>query len=185
MTMLDPQQLIETARERARLFRGQMTVEHSPPLPVNDRDVMDETMVCSPDVAFIQNCGYLAYHDSCAGHSAWPIPDGLSSHELALFGTASGVVHRTPREGDIFLMYSTRRRQFVHTGVILDVVRHDTIERTEYYDIISAEGNTDHRGLVERGRTMKIERRVTPALGDRFLRWTDLVAVSGEQENAA
>jgi hypothetical protein len=35
--------------------------------------------------------------------SAWPVPFGLSLHELALFGAEHGVLHEQPVSGDVFL----------------------------------------------------------------------------------
>ena len=47
---------------------------------------------------------------------------------------------------------------------------------TIYFDISTVQGVTDHRGLLERGYTCKLQRRLSPSMGDRFLRWCDLPA---------
>ena len=70
-------------------------------------------------------------------------------------------------------------RVFVHAGLVMTVDRNGCLnDHTIYYDTSTVEGDTDHRGLLGRGYTGKLRRRLSLTLGDRFLRWCDLPADS-------
>ena len=47
-------------------------------------------------------------------------------------------------------------------------------DRTVYSETSTIEGDTDHCGLLGGGYTCKLNRRLSPTLGDRFLRWSEL-----------
>ena len=150
---------------------------HAPPIP--EGAVTDDPQAeLSPlDVRLIQHLGFRAFHNEATQRSDWPLPLGLSAHELALYGEVHGILHEQPESGDIFLQRALRGRTFVHAGLVMTVDCHGCFyDRTIYYDTSTVEGDTDHRGRLGRCYTSKLRRRVSPTLGDRFLRWCDLPA---------
>jgi hypothetical protein len=127
------------------------------------------------DAPLIQHCGYWAHFDYRSGRSAWPVPSAATVAELAAFGASRAILHSQPAAGDIFLQYTPRRRGFMHAGIVVDVIasgRYDA--RTPYYDLDTIEGDTDVDGRVAGGVTRRMTRRLSPASGDRFLRWAEL-----------
>ena len=180
MTRLSPQVLVQLARRMVeRELKWTRTELHAPPIPVGA--VTDDPLAeLSPlDVRLIQQLGFRAYHNAATQRSDWPLPLGLTAYELALYGEGHGILHEQPESGDIFLQRALMGRAFVHAGLVM-TVDHDGClnDHTIYYDTSTVEGDTDHRGLLGRGYTGKLRRRLSPTLGDRFLRWCDLPADS-------
>ena len=189
MAHLDPQVLVQaTRRTVSQHLHGKLTELHAPPIPEGPSGpVSDDPMasLATLDVRLLQQCGVLAYYDESAQRSAWPVQLGLSPHELALFGAEHGVLREQPASGDIFLQCSFRTRQFIHAGLVMTVDGTGWLDYHDlYFDTSTIEGDTDHRGLLGRGYTWKLRRRLSPTLGDRFLRWCEL-EVDLELVNAA
>ena len=180
MTRLSPQVLVQLARRTVeRELKLTRTELHVPPIP--EGAVTDDPLAeLSPlDVRLIQQLGFRAYHHAATQRSDWPLPLGLTAHELALYGEVHGILHEQPESGDIFLQRALRGRVFVHAGLVMTVDRNGCLnDHTIYYDTSTVEGDTDHRELLGRGYTGKLRRRLSPTLGDRFLRWCDLPADS-------
>lgn len=179
MAGLNPQVLVQmTRRVVTQQFRGTLTALHAPAIPEGpDGPVTDDpgAALATLDVRLLQQCGVRAYYDEAARRSAWPVPLGLSPHELALFGAERGVLHERPASGDIFLQRSFRRPEFIHAGLVMTVDGTGHLDgHAVYFDTSTIEGDTDHRGLLGRGYTCKLRRRLSPAQGDRFLRWCEL-----------
>ena len=176
MTRLSPQVLVQLARTTMeRELKWKRTEFHAPPIP--DGALTDDPLATEGtlDVRLLQQLGFRAYHDEATQRSSWPLPFGLSPHELALFGEVHGILHETPACGDIFLQRALRGRSYVHAGLVMTVDGTGCLdEHIIYYDTTTVEGDTDHRGLLGRGYTCKLRRRLSPTLGDRFLRWCDL-----------
>src|ERR1035437_2973038 len=71
-------------------------------------------------------------------------------------------------------------KTFIQAGVIASVEARGQYDgRTPYFDAYTIVGDTDETGSPGRGRTMRLNRRLSPALGDRFLRWADMDANGG------
>ena len=178
MTRLSPQVLVRLARMTVeRELKWKRTELHAPPIP--DAAVTDDPIALEAplDVRLLQQLGFRAYYDEVTQRSSWPIPFGFTPHELALYGKAHGVLHESPASGDIFLQRALRGREFAHAGLVMTVDGIDCVDdSTVYYRTSTVEGDTDHRGLLGRGYTCKLRRRLSPTLGDRFLRWCDLPA---------
>ena len=112
--------------------------------------------------------------------SSWPLPMDLTHTELAQFGEAQRILRDEPAPGDVFLVAHPRTKTFIQAGVIASVEargRYD--DRTPYFDAYTIVGDTDETGSPGRGRTMRLNRRLSLALGDRFLRWSDMDANGG------
>ena len=128
------------------------------------------------DLKFVQRCGYWSHYDFATRTSSWPIPHGLSPLEMARFGAAAGILHKTPQDGDIFLQYSLDTDKFGHVGVVARMLEEGVRDKDEavYFDLYTVEGDTDEMGRPGRGRAMRLTRRLSPDDGDRFLRWSHL-----------
>jgi hypothetical protein len=181
MARLSPQVLVQFARNAVhKELKWKPTAQHAPPIP--DGAVTDDPLAAlgTLDVRLLQQLGFRAYYDETAKESAWPLPLGMSPHELALFGADCGILYEHPEIGDIFLQRSFRIKEYIHAGLVMTVDGQGCIDdHTVYYDNSTIEGDTDHRGLLGRGYTCKLRRRLSPTLGDRFLRWSEL-NVSGK-----
>lgn len=175
MFRLSPQLLIATTRALAGLgVTEQDFGEATPTEPLAGRLGQDE-MPRSWDARFIQRCGYWAHYDHRSRSSSWPIPVGLTTPELALFGLAHDILRDAPEPGDIFLQWGRQRDMFIHTGVVVDVLAsHRVGGKMSFFDVYTVEGDTDEQGRLARGKAMRVRRRLSPALGDRFLRWAEL-----------
>lgn len=179
MAHLNPQVLVQVTRRTVEhQLRGKLTELHAPPIPGGPAGPATDdpaAALATLDVRLLQQVGFVAYYDEAAKRSAWPVPLGMSPHELALFGAQHGVLYERPASGDIFLQGSFRTHQFIHAGLVMTVDRQGFLGGdTVYYDTSTIEGDTDHRGLLGRGYTCKLRRRLSPTLGDRFLRWCEL-----------
>ena len=176
MSRLSPRVLVQHARRVVhRELKWKPTASHAPEIP-EGAFVDDPMATLAPlDVRLLQELGFRAYYDEATKTSAWPLPLGMSPHELGLFGEEHGILHREPVSGDIFLQRGFRGWEYVHAGLVMTVDGRGVFdERTEYFDTSTCEGDTDHRGMLRRGYTAKLRRRLSPTRGDRFLRWADL-----------
>lgn len=178
MSRMSPQVLVQLARRTVeRELKWTRTELHAPAIPrgaVSDDPLAESSPL---DVRLVQVLGFRAFWSDTTAQSDWPLPLGLTAHELGLFGEAQGILHLQPMSGDIFLQRGLRGRAFVHAGLVMTVDGHGCMDDgTEYYETSTVEGDTDHRGLLKRGYTCKLRRRLSPTLGDRFLRWCDLPA---------
>ena len=176
MIRLTPRLLIATAGALVGL--GASSRDHQPGGPI-DQICLAQTSQphhATWDVPLIQHCGYWAHFDYRAEQSAWPIPTASTAAELATFGLARGVIHESPEEGDIFLQYSPKERSFVHAGIVASVTGTGrlNLQTLPYFDVASIEGDTDPSGGLHGGSMRHVVRRLSPADGDRFLRWSDL-----------
>jgi hypothetical protein len=71
-----------------------------------------------------------------------------------------------PESGDIFLQRSFRGKDVIHAGLVMTVNGYGCLdEHTVYDETATIEGDTDHRGLLGRGYTCKLRRRLSPTLG--------------------
>ena len=102
MARLSPQVLVQLARRTVQQeHKWKHTEEHAPPIP-DGAEADDPTAALAPlDVRLLQQLGFRAYYDELAQTSAWPVPLGMSPHELALFGADCGMFYERPESGDI------------------------------------------------------------------------------------
>lgn len=125
------------------------------------------------DLKFVERCGYWSHYDYRCGKSSWPIPRGMSINELGLFAVSNEILFDKPESGDVFLQYSSRRREFIHAGIVVSVLASGRYtQHRSYVDVYSIEGDTDADGGRCGGRALRVRRRLLPSHGDRFLRWT-------------
>ena len=132
------------------------------------------------DLKFVHRCGFASHYDQPGRASSWPIPVDLTHDELAAFGAAERITRDEPAPGDVFLTYCEADKRYIQAGVIASIQgrgRYD--KRTPYFDLYTIVGDTDETGRPGRGRAMRLPKRLSPAKGDRFLRWADCEANGG------
>ena len=101
--------------------------------------------------------------------------DTTTPYELAQFGARNRLLRIEPQDGDIFLLFSPKACAFVRAGLVVQVRgRGRLTPGGDYYDVTTIEGDTNERGELGGGKVLRVERRLSTAAGDRFLRWADL-----------
>ena len=177
MFRLDAQLLIATARALAGMgVAGEQfhddAARDGPDIGPSSPDAPRRSW----DAQFIQRCGHWSHYDHRSRTSSWPIPKELTTTpELAQFGDEHGILRDSPRPGDIFLQWGPPRKAFIHSGVVVEVLASRKFKgKPPRFDLYAVEGDTDEHGMLNGGRVMPIRRPLSSAMGDRFLRWTDL-----------
>jgi len=135
MARLSPQVLVQLARRTVEQeFKWKHTAEHAPPIP-DGAEADDPTAALAPlDVRLLQQLGFRASYDELAQTSAWPLPLGMSPHELALFGADCGMLSERPESGDIFLQRSFRGKDYIHAGLVMTVNGYGCLDEHTVYD---------------------------------------------------
>ena len=131
--------------------------------------------------ALVHHAGYWSHFDQRNGVSRWPLPapDVHDHHTtLARFAERQGILSDArPQPGEVFLLWSPARLRFVHTGIVLSVERlprDPAAERAPWrYECHTIEGNVTAAGGVAGARLGRVRRVLSPALGDRSIKWTD------------
>ena len=73
------------------------------------------------------------------------------------------MLYERPKSGDIFLQRSFRGKDVIHAGLVMTVNGYGCLdEHTVYDETATIEGDTDHRGLLGRGDTCTLNRRLSP-----------------------
>ena len=131
--------------------------------------------VPSLDVALLLHWGYCSHYDIRAGRSSFPLLDTATPDDMAAFGARKQLLRLEPHDGDIFLLFSPKTCTFVRAGLVVQVRGRGVLSPgANYYDVTTIEGDTNERGELSGGKVLRVERRLSPAAGDRFLRWADL-----------
>ena len=128
------------------------------------------------DTAFIHHVGYWSHFDDRSGRSSWPLPATTCCGELADFAADRNVLSdEPPRYGELFLLWSPSRQRFVHTGIIVgaDPTNH-RFNGGPQYQCQTIEANVTPTGRLDGDRMGRGVRLVSPAAGDRTIRWTDI-----------
>ena len=127
------------------------------------------------DVALLLHWGHCSHYDIRAGRSSFPVLDTTTPDELAAFGARKCLLRLEPLDGDIFLLFSPKVCTFVRAGLVVQVRGRGVFAPdADFYDVTTIEGDSNERGELGGGRVLRVERRLSPAAGDRFLRWADL-----------
>lgn len=126
--------------------------------------------------AFVHHVGYWSHFDHVTRASIWPLPATASCWELGEFARNRAVLRSDPAPGDVFLVYNAELRRFAHTGIVVALARVESSDRDTVYTCTTIEGNTNDDGAREGQTTALRQRAFSLQSGDRFVRWTDLVA---------
>lgn len=135
--------------------------------------------------AFVLYAGYWSHFDSRLGKSAWPLPPMRSCEELRSFALRRGVLASTaPQRGDIYLLWSPSRGQFVRAGIILESMGvRETLSATPEFACVTIDGDSDRSGSLAGPHTLIVQRRISPGGGDRLVRWSSLgLRVDGDEQ---
>ena len=126
--------------------------------------------------AFVHHVGYWSHYDGAGMHSSWPLPPTNDPSLLAHFARRKDVLVTLPAPGDIFLLWSPRRRTFVRSGIVERIVETGYRRNLHfYYDCVTIEGDTDESMALSGGRTLRHLRTLSSQDGDRFIRWGDIL----------
>ena len=126
--------------------------------------------------AFVHHVGYWSHYDHKNGLSTWPLPATASCFELGEFARKRAALVATPEVGDVFLVYYPSLKRFAHTGIVVSVDGATAQAGGLAHTCTTVEGNTNDDGSREGRMTLRKTRRFSMQRGDRFSRWSDLVA---------
>ncbi|MEP6619420.1 MAG: hypothetical protein ABJE47_08895 [bacterium] len=172
MPLLSPQSLIITSRALAGVGLTPEEVRWDAKTLERATDAEGPP---SWDARFIHVAGFWSHYNHKSRTSAWPFPTDLTTPELGMFGMHHNVLYQEPMAGDIFLQWNVRVKTFVHSGVVVDVegaIR--VFGRKPAFDLYTVEGDTNEFAQLRGGKCMRVQRRLSAELGDRFLRWEEL-----------
>ena len=128
------------------------------------------------DAAFVYHAGFWSHYDNRSGTSSWPLPATTIANELGTFARRHHVLsEQAPQPGEIFVLWSPSRQGFVHTGVVVGV--EPAIERLDssfQYECHTIEGNVTATARPDGPIMGRGARILSPASGDRTIRWADL-----------
>lgn len=129
------------------------------------------------DTAFVYHVGYWSHYDHGALRSVWPLPMTNDCNVWARFAKARGVLlDRGPRRGDVFLIWSARRKRYAHTGIVAECAEATGIlpNGLAFVECETIEGNVNAVGRWPNAGIHRQTRRLVPERGDRFIRWAEL-----------
>ena len=133
--------------------------------------------------AFVHHVGFWSHFDHRLGTSVWPLPATPSCTELATFAARHFVLAAdAPQPGDIYLLWSPAKKLFVRAGII-----HGRSRRIRYpsgrkrYACLTIDADTTRDGLLRGPYTALVQRMISPAAGDRLIRWPLIQLTSEEQ----
>jgi hypothetical protein len=127
------------------------------------------------DAALVHHAGYWSHYDHRGDVSSWPIPPARSAHAIAAFARSTNILDPRPEVGDLFVLWSPSRRRFVHTGIVLQVGQRGEFHNGQAFvecSVLSPNVHPD--GRFGGPSTLRLTRRISPAHGDWFIRWTEL-----------
>jgi hypothetical protein len=129
------------------------------------------------DTAFVHHAGYWSHYEHQIGRSSWPLPPTNDCNDWARFAEAHGALMAArPRAGDVFLVWSTREKRFVHAGIVAAYRNATGIlpNGCTYMECETIEGNVDPAGRWYRDGIHRCTRRLVTERGDRIIRWSEL-----------
>ena len=133
------------------------------------------------DAAFVHHAGYWSHYEYELGRSTWPLPPTNDCNEWARFAEGHGLlVEGAPRAGDVFLLWSKRRKRFVHTGIVAAYCNATGLlpNGSPYVSCETIEGNVDAAGHWSQNGIHRLSRKLVAERGDRLIRWADFGRVS-------
>ena len=135
--------------------------------------------------ALIHHAGYWSHFQHRSRTSNWPLPRVRQVPDLAEYAAAKNVLSfAAPQPGEIFVLWSPAKQHFVHTGILLSVepiplYREDDVgqaHRDRRYVCSTIEGEVTSTGGFAGPHLGRVRRVLSPARGDRTIRWTELDA---------
>jgi hypothetical protein len=174
MLPLTPQLLVSTAIALAA-WQHQTKAKDAE----HDRGSPDATRRVS-SLRFVQFVGFWSQFIYESGSSSWPLTGSQTMDGMTQFAVRHGVLASQPCPGDVFLLGAVRGKGHVLAGVVADVESAGTLLNgspefvcTTIEGEIRAAGSGNNTPRIISGL---VRRRLSPAYGDRFIRWYELPA---------
>ena len=125
--------------------------------------------------AFVHHVGHRSHLGRSGEYTSWPLPPTGDCNELARFASKRGILSSTePAEGEVYLVWSPIRREFIRAGVIALALDRRREDGSWVYTCDTIEGNTNDAGWAPGRWIHAIRRTLCPERGDRMIRWADL-----------
>jgi hypothetical protein len=150
----------------------------------DDRASVDMTRV-GASLRFVHFAGFWSHFDIDDRASSWPLPPSEQMEQLAEFAAQHGVIASSPAIGDVFLLASLDGQRYIRAGIIatVEAVTATLNDGLEFVcNTIEGEFDGELGEAVEGDVALDaitarfVRRRLSPALGDCFIRWCDLAA---------
>jgi hypothetical protein len=173
MLPLTPRLLVSTATALATWERLRRPEDAE-----NDRAKADADRALA-SLRFVHFAGFWSHFSHEIGCSSWPLPRSERIEELAEFAEQRRGLAPKPLAGDVFLLASFKADRHVLGGIVARVeVMKTTLNGNPAFVCITIEGATGRAGTADDSRGLTsvrvVRRRLSPAFGDCFLRWSDL-----------
>lgn len=131
--------------------------------------------VCPADwsAAFVHFVGYWSQYDPERQRSAWPLPPARTAAALAAYAAErDALIEDAPARGDIYVLWSPAEERFVRTGIVCGEGRLAFLRTgAPYFDCLTIDADTTREGALHGPNTVLMRRRLSPAAGDRLVRW--------------
>lgn len=120
--------------------------------------------------AFVSVVGHRALLDRALTASRWPVPKTAACKAIGDWAATAGCLVTAPERGDLFLLWFPQLDggRFGHVGFVAEVLPDGRVRTTE--------GNSNADGSRDGWQVVTRLRRVDPAAGHRFVRWTKALA---------
>jgi hypothetical protein len=135
-------------------------------LPAQEHDV---------SAAFVLHAGYWSHFDYVSHESSWPLPMVANCRRLGEFARRHGILVDEPAEGDVFLAFDLAKGGFAQAGIVVGVRQAGTSPAGRpWFDCHTIEWLRAPDVPRRVQKVIRTVRRFYPAMGDRFIRWTNL-----------
>lgn len=116
--------------------------------------------------AFVFVVGFRALLDRLLTASRWPVPKTAACRVIGDWATAHDCLVTAPERGDLFLLWFPKLDggRFGHVGFVAEVLADGRVR--------TIEGNSNADGSRDGWQVVTKVRRIAPAAGHRFVRWT-------------
>ena len=170
-------QLVVTAATVLAAWEHHRNVE----VAEDDRPAADRVQ-SDASLRFVHFTGFwaqFAHHVPC---SSWPLPRCKSIEDLAEFAEHHSGLAASPLAGDVFLLASADGERHVRAGIVAAVESVKTLPTgCPAFVCTTIEGELGAADTREGARVTSVRlvrRRLSPAFGDYFIRWCELLASS-------
>lgn len=174
MLPLTPQLLVSTAIALAS-WQHQTKAKDAK----HDRVFTDKARRAS-SLRFVHFLGFWSQFGFESGCSSWPLPISETIEALTDLAQRQGVLGSNPLPGDLFLLAQVRGKHHVLAGIVADVESAGTrLDGGPEFVCTTIEGELSPEGAANEASRLTIRlvrRRLSPAYGDRFVRWYELPA---------
>jgi hypothetical protein len=130
-------------------------------------------------LGFVHYVGFWSHFSPSSGCSSWSLPLSVPLDGLTRFVREKSVLAPRPQAGDVFLLGSADGRRYARAGIITNVEKVTRLlNDAPAFVCMTVEGELDAKGgdaSAPRITARQVRRQLSPAYGDCFIRWSDLV----------